>query len=138
MSCFIVCIRVHDQARRGNSWVEWASPEELLEADRVLLDRLCGDGCAGVHVLSWHDGIHCYVRRSMHDPLCPPSLSEELAALYHYRPEEFPVELWPVPADMNEALEKPVGTCGLGERVRNGERVALIQQLAETAADVPL
>jgi hypothetical protein len=137
MCCWLICLRTRPPGWGGHSatgaWIEWATPDELVEADRVLLDdeRGCGDGhCERAHLLVWWDGSRYIIRPSVHDPQ-PPTLAEQLRQLYPTRaalhrpkagrkrktpppppppPDPSPV-LWPAPADFNEELvPEPTGS----------------------------
>jgi hypothetical protein len=129
---WLICIRSHVSrgSQTGNLWIEWDSPDELLEADWELLDddRGCGDRCEHQHVLAWWDEYGTHVRNGVHDRVDPPTL-EELYPRSHY--EDYPPEWWETPAEWNPPLERQRDGSALSERITRGQRIALTQLLAD-------
>ena len=122
----LICIRSHP--RKGgkpavNIWLVWDSPEELLEAERVLLDEGCGPGCEHGHVLAWRDEQGCHTRPSIYDPTPPPTLAE----LYPRGPSGAPPELWETPDEFNEPLHSR-GPMITRQRIQRGQTIALLHR----------
>lgn len=136
-SAFLVCIRSRCAAEsRSSVWTTWDSPAELLKADRELDARGCGDRrCERAHILAWcdHSG-RIHVRSGSHDPVGPLPLEQLYPRQQHH---EFPPERWPVDPELNEPFERPRDGSVLAERFASGQRVALMQALAEAVAPVP-
>lgn len=125
------------RVQQGLEITRWRDAAEALEAERVLCDPRCGPSCESRHSIVWADGLSMHVRAGVND-VPPPSLADEFAALYPRQLYEPEPEAWSAPAEMNEPLEKPVGTSALAERVTNGQRLAWAQALAEAATVRPL
>jgi hypothetical protein len=100
-------------------WTRWPTPEAAATA---LGECACSPDCTGSHLVAWADANGDTHVTAPHPD--PPPLGEQLAELYP-RERRGDAEMWATPAELNEPLEKPVGTSPMPERMERGNAVAV-------------
>ena len=117
-------------------WTQHPTPEAAAAA---LSTGQCGEDCCGAHMIAWGDRGETHVVGPPPPP--PPPLDEELAALYQWTPQAFPVEDWPTPPALNPPLDRPANTSPLPGKedhaalLRNTPAIPPEQPLISTLAD---